>query len=142
MSSSVEARHRFEAPVGAAPDPGTLTILVADDEPAIRAAIGHLLKQRGYRVLQARDGLEALAVAARHPGPIHLLLTDLSMPRLNGYELCRRLNHQRPETRTLFMSGSLDTGLHPAAPFLPKPFAARLLLRKVGQVLRSQARSR
>jgi CheY-like chemotaxis protein len=92
-------------------------------------------------VLEAVDGVEALEVAAQHPGPIHLLLTDLAMPRLDGHELHRRLNHQRPETRTLFMSGSLDTGLHPAAAFLPKPFAARVLVRKVGEVLRSQARA-
>jgi hypothetical protein len=140
MSSSVEARHRSEAGAGAAPDPGGLTILVAEDEPAIRATIGQLLKKRGYRVLEAMDGLEALAVAARHPGPIHLLLTDLRMPRLDGHELHRRLNHQRPETRTLFMSGSPVAGLHPAAAFLPKPFAPRVLVRKVDELLRPQAR--
>ena len=142
MSLSVGARHRFEARAGAAPDPGRLTILVADDEPAIRAAIGHLLKQQGYRVLEAVDGLEALAIAAQHSGPIHLLLTDLRMPRLDGHELHRRLNRQRPETRTLFMSGSSVAGLHPAAAFLPKPFAPRGLVRKVNQLLRPQARSR
>ncbi|MGO9094027.1 MAG: response regulator [Bryobacteraceae bacterium] len=140
MSLSVEARHRFEAGVGAAPDPGRLTILVAEDEPAIRAAIGQLLKKQGYRVLEAADGVEALAVAARHPGPIHLLLTDLRMPRLDGHELHRRMNHQRPETRTLFMSASPDTGLHPAAAFLPKPFAPRVLVRKVNELLRPPAR--
>jgi DNA-binding response OmpR family regulator len=126
---------------GDAPDPGRLTILVAEDEPAVRAGIGQVLQKHGYRVLEAVDGVQALEVAARHPGPIHLLLTDLKMPRLDGRELHRRLNHQRPETRTLFMSGSLDTGLHPTAAFLPKPFAARVLVRKVGEVLRSQSRA-
>jgi two-component system, cell cycle sensor histidine kinase and response regulator CckA len=112
-----------------------LTILVADDEPGIRTHVGEVLRRHGYHVLQAADGVEALEVAARHFGPIHLLLTDVSMPRLDGRELDRRLNHQRPETRTLFMSGSADTGLHPGAAFLPKPFDPPVLVRKVSEVL-------
>ena len=115
--------------------PGSLTILVADDEPEVRATVGRVLKTHGCRVLQAVDGVHALEMAARHPGPIHLLVTDIEMPRLDGHELHRRLKHQRPETRTLFMSGALETGLHPSAAFLSKPFAARTLVRKVCEVL-------
>jgi CheY-like chemotaxis protein len=89
-------------------------------------------------VLEAADGVQALDVAARHSGPIHLLVTDVEMPGLDGRELHRRLNRQRPETKTLFMSGSLDTGLHPAAAFLPKPFVAGALMRKVCEVLQIQ----
>jgi two-component system, cell cycle sensor histidine kinase and response regulator CckA len=125
-------------PVGAlrgAGEPCDLTILVADDEPVVRATVGRVLKTRGCRVLQAVDGVHALEIAAQHPGPIHLLVTDIEMPRLDGHELHRRLNHQRPETRTIFMSGALETGLHPSAPFLSKPFAARALVLKVCEVL-------
>ncbi len=122
--------------------PGRLTILVADDEAEVRAHVGQVLETYGYRVLQAADGVEALEVAARHSGPIHLLLTDIEMPRLDGRELHLRLNHQRPETRTLFMSGSLETGLHPTAAFLPKPFIVRALVRKVGEVLQSSSGER
>ena len=118
-----------------ATEPEGLTILVADDEPEVRAAVGHVLKTHGCRVLQAVDGVHALEMAAQHPGPIHLLVTDIEMPRLDGHELHRRLNRQRPETRTLFMSGAVEPGLHPSAAFLPKPFAARALVRKVCEVL-------
>jgi two-component system, cell cycle sensor histidine kinase and response regulator CckA len=119
-----------------AADASGLTILVADDEPGIRTHVGEVLQRLGYRVLEAADGVEALELAARHAGPIHLLLTDISMPRLDGRELDRRLSHQRPETRTLFMSGSAGAALHPGAAFLPKPFALPSLVRKVSEVLR------
>ncbi len=128
------AQHPAASSRGAA-GPGSLTILVADDEPEVRAAVGRVLKTHGCRVLQAADGVHALEMAARHPGPIHLLVTDIEMPRLDGHELHRRLNHQRPETRTIFMSGAPETGLHPSAAFLLKPFAARALVLKVCEVL-------
>ena len=115
---------------------GGFTILVADDEAGIRMLAGEVLRSHGYNVLQAADGVEALELAAQHPGPIHLLLTDLSMPRLDGWELHRRLNNVRPGTATLFMSGDFDTGLHPDAAFLPKPFAASVLVRKVNEALK------
>ncbi len=125
-------------PAGAfegAGEPSGLTVLVADDEPVVRTTIGRILKTYGCRVLQAADGLHALEMAALHAGPIHLLVTDVQLPRLDGEELHRRLNSQRPETRTLFMSGSLETGLHPSAAFLSKPFGARALVCKVCEVL-------
>ena len=128
------AQRPAASPQGAA-EPGGLTILVADDEPDVRATVGRVLKTHGCHVLQAVDGVHALEMAAQHPGPIHLLVTDIEMPRLDGHELHRRLNHERPETRTLFMSGALETGLHPSAAFLSKPFAARTLVRKVCEVL-------
>lgn len=138
------SRHEAKMPLGTqhpaassqgAAEPDSLTILVADDEPVVRTTIGRILKTHGCRVLQAVDGVHALEIAAQHPGPIHLLLTDIEMPRLDGHELHRRLNRQRPETRTLFMSGALETGLHPSAAFLPKPFAARALVLKVCEAL-------
>ena len=119
-----------------AADAGGFTVLVADDEAGIRTLAGEFLLLHGYNVLQAADGVEALELAALHPGPIHLLLTDLSMPRLDGRELHRRLSNLRPGTATLFMSGDLDTGLHPHAAFLPKPFAGSALVRKVEEALK------
>ncbi len=118
------------------------TILVADDTPAVLAFVAEFLRSTGYRVLQAVDGVEALEVATRHSGLIDLLLTDLEMPRLNGRGLSRRLSHQRPETRTLFMSGRLDTGLARGTPFLSKPFVGGDLLRKVSEVLESRVAAR
>ncbi len=114
---------------------GSFTILVADDEPVVRSTVRRVLKTHGCWVLEAADGVEALEVAARYRGPIHLLVTDIEMPRLDGHGLHRELNHQRPETRTLFMSGGGENGLQPPAVFLPKPFAARALVRKVCEVL-------
>jgi len=122
-----------------AADAGGFTILIADDEEGIRTLAGEVLRSHGYTVLQAADGVEALELAAQHPGPIHLLLTDLAMPRLDGRELHRRLNHVRPGTATLFMAGDLDTGLHQDAAFLPKPFDTSVLVRKVNEALRVNA---
>ena len=114
------------------------TILIADDEAGIRMLAGEVLRSHGYNVLQASDGVEALELAAQHPGPIHLLLTDLSMPRLDGRELHRRLKNVRPGTAALFMSGDLDAGLHPDTAFLPKPFATSVLVRKVNEALKEE----
>ena len=122
-------------------DAGGFTILVADDEAGIRTLAGEVLRCHGHNVLQAADGVEALELAARHPGPIHLLLTDLSMPRLDGRELHRRLSNLGPGTATLFMSGDLGTGLHPHAAFLPKPFASSALVRKVDEALKAKTGS-
>ena len=118
---------------------GGFTILVADDDHAIRTLTGGVLRSYGYNVLQAADGVDALEVAAQHPGPIHLLLTDVSMPRLDGWGLHRRMSSERPETTTLFMSGSLDPGQHQHAAFLPKPFTVLALVQKVNEALKVSA---
>jgi CheY-like chemotaxis protein len=110
------------------------TILIADDEAGIRTLAGEVLRCHGYNVLQAADGVEALDLAEQHPGPIHLLLTDLSMPRLDGRELHRRMRNLRPETATLFMSGDLDPALPQDAAFLPKPFGSSALVRMIDEV--------
>jgi hypothetical protein len=112
------------------------TILVAEDAQAVRAYVGKVLEAQGHTVLAAVDGVEALEVAAQHPWPIHLLLTDLAMPRLDGCELHRALKRQHPETRTLFMSGFFVTALPPGTSFLPKPLLARALVQRVGEMLR------
>ena len=105
------------------------TVLVVDDDPAIRAVLTRLLPHLGYRALAAGDGRDALEVAARHVGPIDLLLTDLEMPRLGGRELARAFGARYPEAAVLFISGgppppdlAESVPGRPAA-FLAKPFA-------------------
>lgn len=123
-----------EDPPGSTPEPsptpmvrGHETILVAEDAEAVRAVVQRVLERRGYTVLTALSGPEAMEVAAAHPGPIHLLLTDLVMPGMGGRELAERLRSARPEAKVLFMSGYSHEaapagGLLGASPFLRKPF--------------------
>jgi putative nucleotidyltransferase with HDIG domain len=120
---------------------GSETILIAEDEKEILELVERILKSVGYHVITARNGEEALAVAGRHRGAIHLLLTDAVMPILNGRELVERLRPQRPNMRVLFMSGYTGTGiLHRAVAgqdiaFIAKPFTPNELLQKVQQVI-------
>ena len=128
------------------------TILVVDDEADVCDLARDYLVAAGYRVLEARDGEEALRIAEGHTEPIHLLLTDVMMPRLNGVELAGRLTRQRPDTKVLYMSGfavvgaqteqQSGPGLQPGDPILPKPFSTEALTRKVREVLDRPAPSR
>src|SRR5688572_1761791 len=79
-------------------------ILVVDDDPGVREVAARVLRRAGYQVLQAAEGDEALEVARTHAGPLHLLLTDVVMPGMNGRELGQRMSEERPETRLLYMS--------------------------------------
>jgi PAS domain S-box-containing protein len=134
-SDAMHLPHAGEAPAGSE------TVLLAEDEDGVRALVLAVLRRSGYSVLEARDGEEALVLAANHPGPIHLLLTDVVMPRLSGGRLARRLTHLRPETRVLFMSGFADSTLvrHEVvsgdADCLLKPFTPDDLARKVREAL-------
>ena len=115
-------------------------MLVEDDEN-LRALIGQVLRENGYRVLTARNGPEALQLSQKHPGPIHLALTDMVMPIMSGSALARRLALQRPETKILYMSGYTDSavavqGVSAAEMiFLQKPFKADDLVAKVREAL-------
>jgi CheY-like chemotaxis protein len=116
---------------------GSETVLLVDDEPAVRNVVSGLLHTRGYRVLTAGSGREALALAERHSGALDLLLTDLSMPEMGGRELARRLLATRPSLRVLAMSGQRQEGA-PAdgqGEVLMKPFSAVELGRAVRAVL-------
>jgi signal transduction histidine kinase len=121
--------------------PGGATVLLAEDEDKVRLLLHSILTRHGYAVLQAADGAEALRLAAKHHGPIHLLLTDLVMPEMSGRELAARLLPQRPEMKVLYLSGYTDgVGLPPSADggavaFLAKPFGPNALLTRVGEVL-------
>ena len=124
---------------------GAAVVLVAEDEDGVRALTRTLLEQQGYTVIAARDGEDALAMAAAHPDRIDLLLTDVVMPRLGGRELAERLGAVRPDARVLFMSGyTADTLLRQGVmrggiAFLQKPFRGRHLLTAVRDVLRKPA---
>ncbi|MBA4071483.1 MAG: hypothetical protein C0497_06560 [Gemmatimonas sp.] len=117
------------------------TLLVVEDESAVRELVRTALTRAGYRVLAARDGDEALTRAAAHAGRIDLLLTDVVMPGLNGRELALRFRQARPNARVLFMSGfasdviAEDGGLVGDSELLTKPFTPAELLARVQAVL-------
>jgi two-component system cell cycle sensor histidine kinase/response regulator CckA len=104
-------------------------IMVVDDDAGVRQVAARVLERAGYRVLQAGEGDEALRVARTHPGPLHLVLTDVVMPGMNGRELGQRMREERPETRLLYMSAYTEDevilrGLRVAdVGFLAKPFS-------------------
>ncbi len=133
-----------EAPAGApkgGPAPGSETVLVVEDEPAVLTLSRRALEAQGYVVLAASDADAALRVVERHGGMIHLLLTDVVMPGLSGRELADRLSAQRPGIRVLYMSGYPGDAVvqHGTLPlgsaFLQKPFSPDGLARKVRDVL-------
>lgn len=115
------------------------TILVVDDEPAIRSLICHALAPQGYTMLLASNGREALQLCTTHPDPIQLLLTDLLMPGMNGLELALKVQALRPQTRVLYLSESSVVGGafadEPHLAFLPKPFSLGALLNTVRKIL-------
>ena len=132
---------REAGPAAAAPPAGGETVLVVEDEPAIRALACEMLESHGYLTLGAGSGEEALGLAVRHAGPIDLLLADVVMPGLAGPALAERFAVVRPHTRVLFMSGYAGDDLarrglaDDAAHFLPKPFTQDLLARRVRDAL-------
>ena len=120
---------------------GTETILVVEDEAQVANIVVQLLRERGYRVLEAANGLEALRVAEAHQGLIDLLVTDVVMPQVGGRELAERLRAQRPQLKVLFTSGyTSDAIVHHGVlerniEFLSKPFDAVTLGLRVREVL-------
>ncbi|GLC28463.1 ATP-binding protein [Roseisolibacter agri] len=120
---------------------GSETVLLVEDEDAVRAIARETLARRGYDVLMASDGPGAVALARRHPTPIHLLLTDVIMPGMHGRELAETLLRDRPGMRVLFMSGyTEDEVLHrgistEALAFIAKPFTPDALAARVRDVL-------
>jgi len=136
------------APEGAAAEPaapragrGHETVLVVEDDRAVRDVVAATLVQRGYRVLQAPDGVTALKLAAGADGPIHILLTDVVMPGMQGRELAQALTRRHPGLRLLYMSGYTDDAvirngvLEEGTPFLQKPFTPEALVLRLREVL-------
>ncbi|HEX6903144.1 MAG TPA: ATP-binding protein [Thermoanaerobaculia bacterium] len=118
---------------------GTETILLVEDEEEVRRVLHQILSGKGYRVLQAGSGEEALVISRLHRGAVHLLLTDVTMPEMKGPELATRLRAERPQTRVVFMSGYNDEVLTdggPGAPLcLQKPFSPQILSQTIRSVL-------
>jgi hypothetical protein len=135
------------ATLPAQPVRGTETILVVEDEAALRELICHFLKGQGYTILSARDGAEAIEVCEHHRGKIHLVVTDLIMPRVNGLQLKERAAGLRPDTKFLFISGYMGEAqdkpdqFFQGSAFLEKPFPPSDLARKVREVLELEIRS-
>jgi CheY-like chemotaxis protein len=120
---------------------GTETLLIVENEPAIRNLLQVALRRNGYTVLAAESGREALELVRNHADAIHLLITDVVMPDMDGPELVRQLSTIRPDTRTLFMSGYMDDTLGERgilstnANFIQKPFSPRTIAQKVRDIL-------
>jgi CheY-like chemotaxis protein len=122
---------------------GNETILVCEDDPKIRELVERMLVKQGYRVLIASGPQDASRIAREDGRPIDLLLTDVTMPKMNGFELAREVREARPGARVIYMSGYTDnhmTGgleLDGDVPFIQKPFTAAALSEIVRQVLGS-----
>jgi len=120
---------------------GTETVLVAENEAALLELISDLLARSGYKVLSASDGIEAIEMARSFDRPIHLLLTDIMLPKLNGLALATHVAELHPGIRVLFMTGhsepdeTLHESIPPDSEFLQKPFPRDVLIRKVRQTL-------
>lgn len=120
---------------------GTETILLVEDEAAVRLLVRNVLTQHGYRVLEASCGAEALSICESYQGPVHLVLTDVVMPGLKGPELVDRLRRRIPNARILYISGYTDNAIEyfrhaePNNAFLAKPFSLDEVLKKVREVL-------
>jgi PAS domain S-box-containing protein len=125
----------------AAPAAASETILLVEDDDRVRALVSNMLRKNGYTVLLASAGDQALEIAARHRGRIHLLLTDIVMPGMNGRILSERLTSARPDTLVLYMSGYSDDAIlrhgvrKAAAHFIQKPFSIDALTHKIREAL-------
>jgi two-component system, cell cycle sensor histidine kinase and response regulator CckA len=126
---------------------GRETILIAEDEEAVRSLVRHILRDRGYHVLDAMDGSHALRIAQDYAGKIDLIVTDVVMPGISGHTLVVRLQATRPDIRVLYVSGYTDDAivhhgiLDANIAFLQKPFTVDGLVRKVREVLNSPLRT-
>jgi signal transduction histidine kinase len=129
------------------PQRGTETILVVEDEPSVRTLVRDELRKLGYRVLEAKSGIEACLLATQQAGSLQLLLTDVVMPGMGGRELAQHLSAIKPDLRTLFMSGYMDdVGImagqeEGTSSFLQKPFTPEVLARAVRDLLDLQPSS-
>ena len=117
------------------------TILLAEDDASVRRFVYLTLHIAGYNVLEATDGEDAVRVSDEYDGPIHLLLTDVIMPKMNGRRACRAITASRPVVKVLYMSGYAEDiiahrgELEPGAKLLRKPFSTTELLGAVHLIL-------
>lgn len=122
----------------------TRTVLLVDDEAAVRKITAEFLKMSEFEVLQAGSGMEAIEIAQEHQGPIHLLLTDFTMPFMDGRQVAEKISKMRPETSVLYMSGNIEQvvveelSTAEKVNFIHKPFSSTSLSDKVRQVLNAR----
>lgn len=136
VTTEQESSEVLVAPV--TEDTGSETVLLVEDEDEVRKVLHQILIGKGYRVFQAGSGEEALAISRLHRGAVHLLLTDVTMPRMKGTELAARLLSERPQTRVIFMSGYNEerlSGGESTWTCLQKPFSQQTLTQTVRAIL-------
>ena len=120
---------------------GDETILIVEDDDVVRKLAVRILSDQGYKVLEAPQGIDAFLICAEHNGPIHLLLTDVVMPKMSGRELAETIISLRPGIKVLYMSGYTDNTivhhgiLMEGMNYIQKPFSVESLARKVREVL-------
>jgi CheY-like chemotaxis protein len=123
---------------------GTETVLVVEDDKGVRGAIVAILKKRGYKIIEAPSGKEAIGLLTRQKEPIALMITDVVMPEMSGKQLADQVRTLRPEIKILFLSGYTENViahhgvLEPGINFLAKPFSIQSLTKKVREVLDQQ----
>ena len=116
-----------------------IVVLLAEDDPTVRAMLERLLRQGGYDLLTAADGQEALQKADEHKGRIDILMADVQMPGMTGSDLAREMRRARPDLRVVLLSACtqgllvLDSTWH----FIQKPFLARALLERIVEVVKN-----
>jgi CheY-like chemotaxis protein len=134
-----EAEAFNPKPLGERSLKGSETVLLVEDEEAVRGVGRRVLETYGYTVLLAGDGAEGLELAESYPDPIHVLMTDIMMPNMGGLELAERLSTLRPELKVLYTSGYNDRGssalLVAGARFLQKPYGMEALARTLRELL-------
>jgi CheY-like chemotaxis protein len=141
VSAAAAFTNPVDSPAAKPAAPGSETILLVEDEEAVRGLTSRILQRQGYRVLAAQHGREAMDIATREEGVIHLVLTDIVMPGMNGRGLVERLSGIRPAIKSLYMSGYTDDDIvrrgfiEPSRKFLQKPFTSEGLLQTVRKVL-------
>jgi len=120
--------------------PQTKTIMIVEDDRDVRRLAHVALLAFGYGdVLEAENAAQALEISAKHPAPIHLLISDITMPgKLDGRDLARKINKERPETKVVLMSGYIEKGesIQPEWRFIRKPFLITTLVETVKEALR------
>jgi two-component system, cell cycle sensor histidine kinase and response regulator CckA len=115
-------------------------VLIAEDEPLVRNVVRAIIQAEGYAFLVAADGEEALSLSRTYVGDIHLLITDIKMPKMNGAALAKTLSSERPGIRIMAMSGEASDELRRAnlkIPFLRKPFLPKEFRERLEQILTS-----
>jgi DNA-binding NtrC family response regulator len=120
---------------------GDETILVVEDNEEVRKVTARILKIQGYRILEAANRGDSISISEQHDGPIHLMLTDVVMPKMHGPELLKHLSTSYPDMKVIYMSGHIENVishhciLEKRGEYIQKPFTVSELARKVREVL-------